>query len=36
MKKTILMVTHDQAAAAKARRVLRLDKGALVAGGVAA
>ncbi len=30
MKKTILMVTHDLAAAAKARRTLQLDKGALV------
>jgi putative ABC transport system ATP-binding protein len=32
MRKTILMVTHDLAAAAKARRTLRLDKGALVEG----
>jgi putative ABC transport system ATP-binding protein len=30
MNKTILMVTHDLAAAAKARRTLQLDKGALV------
>jgi putative ABC transport system ATP-binding protein len=30
MKKTILMVTHDVAAAAKARRTMRLDKGALI------
>ncbi len=30
MRKTILMVTHDQGAAAKARRTLRLDKGLLV------
>ncbi len=32
MKKTILMVTHDTAAAEKARRVLRLDKGLLIEG----
>ncbi len=30
--KTILMVTHDEAAAARAGRIVRLDKGALVAG----
>jgi putative ABC transport system ATP-binding protein len=30
MNKTILMVTHDLAAAAKARRTLQLDKGALI------
>ena len=30
MGKTILMVTHDPAAAASARRLLKLDKGTLV------
>ena len=30
MNKTILMVTHDLAAAAKARRTMQLDKGALI------
>jgi putative ABC transport system ATP-binding protein len=30
LKKTILLVTHDPAAAARARRVLRIDKGVLV------
>jgi len=30
LKKTILLVTHDPTAAARARRVLRIDKGALV------
>jgi len=30
MKKTILMVTHDLSAAAKARRTLQLDKGTLI------
>lgn len=34
--KTILMVTHDTAAAAKARRTLRLDKGLLVEGAASA
>jgi ABC-type lipoprotein export system ATPase subunit len=30
LKKTILLVTHDPVAAARARRVLRIDKGLLV------
>jgi putative ABC transport system ATP-binding protein len=33
LKKTVLMVTHDPAAAARAERVIRLDKGRLVHGG---
>lgn len=36
MKKTILMVTHDVAAAAKARRTMQLDKGLLIEGAHAA
>jgi putative ABC transport system ATP-binding protein len=30
LKKTILLVTHDPTAAARARRVLRIDKGILI------
>ena len=32
LKKTIVMVTHDPKAAARARRLVELEKGVLVAG----